>query len=88
MSPDRVSAYGRAVLERRVVHIPDVLTDPEYTWHEGQKIAGNRAMLGVPLLREGNPVGVIAVARKVPQPFTRKADRAGRHVCRSGRHRH
>ena len=72
MSPDRGSAYGRAVLERRVVHIPDVLTDPEYTWHEGQKIAGNRAMLGVPLLREGNPVGVIAVARKVPQPFTSK----------------
>ena len=55
-----------------MVHIPDVLTDPEYTWHEGQKIAGNRAMLGVPLLREGNPVGVIAVARKVPQPFTSK----------------
>jgi signal transduction histidine kinase len=72
MCPERGSAYGRAVLERRVIHIPDVLADPEYTWHEGQKIAGNRAVLGVPLLREGNPVGVITVVRKVPQPFTAK----------------
>jgi len=72
MSPERGSAYGRAVLERRVVHIPDVLADAEYTWHEGQKIAGNRAILGVPLLREGHPVGVIAVARTAPQPFTAK----------------
>ena len=63
MSPGRGSAYARAVLERRVIHIPDVLADPEYTWHEGQKVAGNRAMLGVPLLRDGNPIGVIVVAR-------------------------
>jgi GAF domain-containing protein len=72
MSPGRGSAYARAVLERRVIHIPDVLADPEYTWHEGQKVAGNRAVLGVPLLRDGNPIGVIAVARKVPEPFTSK----------------
>src|SRR5262249_18942216 len=72
MSPGRGSAYARAVLERRVIHIPDVLADPGYTWHEGQKVAGNRAVLGVPLLRDGNPIGVIAVARKVPEPFTSK----------------
>src|SRR5262245_28937524 len=72
MSPGRGSAYARAVLERRVVHIPDVLADPEYTWHEGQEIAGIRAVLGVPLLRDGDPIGVISVARKVPEPFTSK----------------
>src|SRR5262249_4796074 len=72
MSPNRGSAYGRAILERKVIHIPDVLTDPEYTWHEGQKIAGNRAVLGVPLLRDGDPVGVITVVRKVPLAFTDK----------------
>ena len=72
MSPDQGYASGRAVLERKVVHIPDVLADPDYTWHEGQKVAGNRAVLGVPLLRDGEPVGVITVARKVPQPFTDK----------------
>jgi GAF domain-containing protein len=73
-------AYARAVLERRVIHIPDVLADPEYSWHEGQKIAGNRAVLGVPLLREGDPVGVIAVARTVPEPFTSKFGRLTRLV--------
>jgi len=72
MSPDQGYASGRAVLERKVVHIPDVLADPDYTWHEGQKVAGNRAVLGVPLLRDGEPVGVITVVRKVPQPFTDK----------------
>jgi GAF domain-containing protein len=72
MSPDQGYASGRAVLWRKVVHIPDVLADPDYTWHEGQKVAGNRAVLGVPLLRDGEPVGVITVARKVPQPFTDK----------------
>jgi len=49
-----------------------VMVDPDYTWHEGQKVAGNRAVLGVPLLRDGEPVGVITVVRKVPQPFTDK----------------
>ncbi len=71
-SPDRGSALGRALLERRVVQIADVLADPEYAWHEGQKVAGNRAVLAVPLLREGNLVGTISVMRKVPQPFTAK----------------
>src|SRR5215472_10772544 len=72
MSPGRGSAYAQAVLERRVVHIPDELADPEYTWHEGQEIAGIRAVLGVPLLRDGDPIGVISVANKVPEPFTSK----------------
>jgi signal transduction histidine kinase/putative methionine-R-sulfoxide reductase with GAF domain len=71
-SPDKGYAAGRALLERRVVHIPDVLADPEYTWHEGQRITGNRTVLAVPLLREGNLVGAISVMRKVPQPFTAK----------------
>jgi PAS domain S-box-containing protein len=69
---DRGSAIGRAALEARVVHIPDVLADPEYARHEAQKIGGFRAVLAAPLLREGNTVGVIFVARTVPQPFTAK----------------
>jgi GAF domain-containing protein len=69
---DRGSATGRAALEGRVVHIPDVLADPEYARHEAQKIGGFRAVLAAPLLREGNTVGVIFVARTVPQPFTAK----------------
>jgi GAF domain-containing protein len=69
---DRGSVTGRAALEARVVHVPDVLADPEYTWSEAQKIGGYRAALGAPLLRKGSVVGVIFVAKTVPQPFTAK----------------
>src|SRR5262249_42394800 len=55
----RGSVLGRAVIERRPVQIADVLTDPEYALHEVQKRTGFRSILGVPLLREGNPIGVI-----------------------------
>lgn len=69
---DRGSITGRSALEGRVIHVPDVLADPEYTWSEAQKIGGYRATLGAPLLREGKVVGVIFVAKTVPQPFTAK----------------
>jgi PAS domain S-box-containing protein len=69
---DRGSATGRAALEGKVVHIPDVLLDAQYTYGEAQKIAGYRAALGVPLLRQRDVIGVIFVAKTVPQPFTEK----------------
>jgi hypothetical protein len=69
---DRGSVVGRAVIEGRLVHVPDVLADSEYTRHDTQKIGGWRAALGVPLLREGNVVGVFFLSRTKPQPFTDK----------------
>jgi GAF domain-containing protein/DNA-binding response OmpR family regulator len=69
---ERGSVTGRTALEGRVIHVPDVLADPDYTWGEAQKLSGYRAALGAPLLREGNVVGVIFLARTVPQPFTDK----------------
>ena len=69
---ERGNATGRAALEARVVQVPDVLADPDYTWGEAQRIAGYRAALGVPLLRKGAVVGVIFVGRNVPEPFTTK----------------
>src|SRR5262249_8842992 len=68
----RGSVTGRTAIEGRVIHVPDVLADPDYTWSDAQKLAGYRAALGAPLLREGNVVGVIFLARAVPQPFTAK----------------
>ena len=56
----------------RTVHIPDMAADPEYDWPESQTIGKYRTMLGVPLLREGMPIGVIALARNVPRPFSAK----------------
>ena len=74
-------------MEARAVHVPDVLADPEYTWSGAQKIGGYRAALGAPLLHKGTVVGVIFVAKTVPQPFTAKQIELV-NVCRSGRHRH
>jgi two-component system, NtrC family, sensor kinase len=70
--PGRGSAAGRAALEGKTVHIPDVLADPDYTFIEGQKVAGYRTLLAVPLMREGAPVGVLLMGRKRPRPFTEK----------------
>jgi signal transduction histidine kinase len=69
---DRGSITGRAALEGRVVHVPDVLLDKEYTWSGAQQIGRYRAALGAPLLREGKVVGVLFVAKTVPQQFSNK----------------
>jgi GAF domain-containing protein len=68
----RGSITGRAALEARVIQVADVLADSEYTWSAAQEIGGWRAALGAPLLREGNVVGVLFVAKTMPQPFTNK----------------
>ncbi|HEX2136551.1 MAG TPA: GAF domain-containing protein, partial [Microvirga sp.] len=69
---DRGSATGRALVEAKVVHIPDVDADPEYTWEEAKKIGQFRTVLGVPLLRQGTPVGAFALTRNRVEPFTDK----------------
>src|SRR5262250_786754 len=69
---DRGSLMGRVLLHGRVVHIPDVKTDPEYTLVEVQKLGGYRTTLGVPMLREGVPIGVLALNRSEVRPFTDK----------------
>ncbi|MGB6438796.1 MAG: GAF domain-containing protein, partial [Methyloceanibacter sp.] len=69
---DRGTATGRAFLERRTIHMPDVLADPNYALIEGQKIGDYRAVLAVPLMREGAAIGVLALARAEPRPFADK----------------
>jgi two-component system, NtrC family, sensor kinase len=70
LTPDRGTVTGRAALERRAVHIPDVLLDPEYTYREGQKLAGFRTMLGVPLLRGDTLLGILTLNRTHLEPYT------------------
>src|SRR4051812_39074911 len=67
---DRGSASGRAALDRRTVHIPDILEDPDFTVQESQRRGGFRTMLAVPLLREGNPIGALFLSRGVVELFT------------------
>jgi class 3 adenylate cyclase len=66
---DRGSLVGRVTLERRPVQIPDVLADPEYTQLEMQQTHGYRTLLGVPLMREGEPAGVLVMQRSEVRPF-------------------
>jgi signal transduction histidine kinase len=61
---------GRALLEGKTVQIADVLADPNYTLTEVQKLGGYRTMLGVPMLREGVPIGVLTLTRLQVRPFT------------------
>jgi class 3 adenylate cyclase len=61
---------GRAGRERRTVRIPDVKQDPEYTHWEAQRLGKGRAMIGVPLIRDQAVLGVIALWRTEPEPFT------------------
>ena len=69
ISAGRGTVTGRAVLEGKTVHIPDVLNDPEYST-AAQSVGGFRTVLGVPLVREGVAIGVLVLARSAPRPFT------------------
>ena len=70
--PGRGSVLGRAVTECKPVLVDDVEADPEYTLREGQRLGGFRTVLGIPLLREGVPIGVIILTRNTVRPFTNK----------------
>jgi len=71
--PTRASILGRAIIELKTIHVPDVETDREYTSSiERQRIGGYHTALGVPLLREGIPIGVLIMARNTVRPFTDK----------------
>ncbi len=68
----RGSVIGRTVLERRPVHVADVLAEPDYALYDAQRRLGYRTVLGVPLLREGNPIGVLVLMRLSVRPFSDK----------------
>jgi signal transduction histidine kinase len=70
--PGRGTVTARAALERRTVHITDVLQDPDYTYLEGQRIGGFRTILAVPLLREDTLVGIFSLNRTRVDPYTDK----------------
>src|SRR5262249_33445890 len=73
--PDRGSVFGRAILEGRTIHVPDLLTDPHLDRTRLQdyaRVINIRSGLGVPLVREGTIIGVFTLQRKEPRPFTGK----------------
>ena len=70
IAPGRGTLVGRMALEGSTVHVPDVLSDPEYTGTEYQSRAGFRTLLAVPLLRDGVVIGAFSLTRPVVKPFT------------------
>ena len=70
--PDRGAIFGRAIIEGRTVHIPDVVADPEFKRPDQPRATGIRAAVAVPLLREGVIVGVLTVIRTEPRAFSQK----------------
>ena len=70
MRPDRRSVPARAILDRRAVHVVDVLDEPDHPYLATSRALGIRTMLTVPMIREGQPVGAIAVYRQDVQPFS------------------
>jgi signal transduction histidine kinase len=70
--PDRGSIFGRAIVEGRTVHIPDILADPEYNRPQLQEFVPVRAGIGVPLAREGVVVGIFTLLRAEATPFSQK----------------
>jgi signal transduction histidine kinase len=67
---ERGSINGRTLLEGKIVHIPDVQADPDFTFAEAQRLGGFRTALGVPMLREGVPIGLLSLTRLEVRPFT------------------
>ncbi|MBX9823425.1 MAG: PAS-domain containing protein [Xanthobacteraceae bacterium] len=70
VAPTRATMVGRTAIERRVIHVPDIAADSEYHWPEVHKVADFRTIVGVPLMRDGEPVGVITLTRSVGRPFS------------------
>src|SRR5262245_45826454 len=72
LEPGRGSITGRVALEGKVIHVHDVQSDSKHKMTEQMKLDDVRTVLGVPLLREGIPIGVIILNRRRVQPFTEK----------------
>jgi signal transduction histidine kinase len=70
--PGRGTVLGRAVTECKPIQVNDVEVDREYTLTEGQRLGGFHTVLGIPLLREGVPIGVIVLTRNTVRPFADK----------------
>ena len=72
IKPERGSGFGRVLLEGKVIHIPDVLADPDYAQKEMQRLGDYRTVLGIPMMRENSTIGVLTLTRSDVRPFSEK----------------
>jgi len=72
VKPERGTVTGLALLKRQIIHVPDVRVPKDQTWAKAQTLGRFRTILGVPMLREGVPIGVLGLSRSEVRPFTDK----------------
>ena len=72
IEPGRGTMVGRVLLERKTVHVPDIQVDPDYELSDLVALGGYRTLLGVPMLRQGDPIGVLVLIQSIVRPFTDK----------------
>jgi GAF domain-containing protein len=70
LKADGQSMVGRALQAKKTFHVPDMNADPEYAAYDLKRMGGYRAVLGIPLMREGVPIGAMMVGRQTPKAFT------------------
>jgi signal transduction histidine kinase len=63
---------GRVVLEGKAIHLVDAQADSEEEMVRLAKLSATRTLLGVPLMRERTPIGVLLLQRSTVEPFTDK----------------
>ena len=88
IAPGPGTVVGRAAITRQVIRIDDLLSDPLYEQKEESKVEGNRSMIGVPLMRDGEPVVVIGARPPPHRSVRRPRNRTGDDVRRAGHDRH
>ena len=72
LATERGNIVGRVVLEGRTIQIDDVEADPEFTFVEATRLGKVRTLLGVPLMRQGKPIGVLVLSRGQVEPFSNR----------------
>jgi GAF domain-containing protein len=87
ITPGRYTVAARAALERRTIHVPDILADPDFTFGAAQ-LETVRTVLGIPMLRGDDLLGVFTIRNSKVQPFTDRQIEAGHHLRRPGRDCH
>ena len=70
LKPSGQSMVGRALQAKKTFHVPDMNADAEYAAYDLKRMGGYRAVLGIPLMREGIPIGAMMVGRQTPKAFT------------------
>ncbi len=70
--PGRETITGRVFTDGKPVHVADVQADPEYNFGNAPTIGAYRAVLAVPLMRDGAVEGVLLLGRPTPGPFSQR----------------